>query len=194
MFLGEEAIAVFHFSAFPHASWYHRKNRVSQFCRHLCGRTKFILYSGQGEPPASMLLTLPSCSHSVCAVRTGISKACLEVMPSAALSASLPLRHVFHIHLVMPSLSLLTHSGPHPACCCYRLPCQSYLFLCCYTYEALGGQGMLKTQESWKCQHSVFCHWTNKRHGKIPLSSLKHLEVWLSVNNVSPEQATPTYF
>ena len=44
-------------------------------------------YIGQGEPPASVLLMLPSCSHSAHAVCTGLSEACLEAMPSAALSS-----------------------------------------------------------------------------------------------------------
>ena len=39
----------------------------------------------QGEPPASVLLTLPSRSSSARAVCTGLSEACLEAMPSAAL-------------------------------------------------------------------------------------------------------------
>lgn len=39
----------------------------------------------QGEPPASVLLTLPSRSRSARAVRTGLSEACLEAVPSAAL-------------------------------------------------------------------------------------------------------------
>lgn len=93
-------------------------------------------YIRQGEPTASILLMPPSHSRSVWPVHTGLSDACLEAMPSAALW----------------SIAAL-----FPISFCDACPisiCNAKSLLFCPTLDlillaaATGGHGILKAQES----------------------------------------------
>lgn len=124
-------------------------------------------YTGQGKSPATVLLMLPSCSRSAHAGCTGCSEACLETpCNSGCIFVSLPIslcdscststckvKSLFF----WPTLDLITLAVVTD---CSRLLFQSHLFLCGYTQQLWGRQGVLKSQESWKYWH---CFLMNKQ-------------------------------
>lgn len=144
--------------------------------------------TGQDKSPAAVLLTLPSSSHSAHAGCTGLSEACLEAHCSSwCISVSFPISLCDPCStstckvkslLFWPTLDLLTLAVVTD---CSRLLFQSHLFLC-GTHSSSGeDKECLKPRKAENISIGMFCWWTEKTHGQISLSSLKHLEVWLSI-------------